>query len=182
MGASERQIRPAFSFRNETLTDERGSDTAGARPGAAFAEPEVVVLGREYIDEICRLEARSYPSPWSAALIRGEFEKNVSLRLGLILSGSLLAYSFNYIVVDELHILNVAVAPEWRRRGLGRRLLDVVIRTGTEQGARFATLEVRVSNLVAQQLYESFGFRVTGRRRAYYRNNGEDALVMERTL
>ena len=146
------------------------------------AAPELVFLDRDALEEVCRLEARSYPAPWSDSLIRGEFDKTISLRLGIRQSGTLVAYSFNYLVIDELHILHVAVAPERRREGLGKRLLQSILEIGQARGARFATLEVRVSNTVAQELYTSFGFAVTGRRKAYYRNNGEDALVMERLL
>lgn len=170
MSASEQHLRPA------------APTVPPGNPSAGNPTPELITLDRELIEEVCRLEARSYPAPWSTTLVRGEFEKPVSMRLGLRLGQDLIAYSFNYVVVDELHILNVAVAPEWRNMGYGRTLLKAVIETGREKGARYATLEVRVSNSVAKQLYEKFDFRVTGRRRAYYRNNGEDALVMERAL
>lgn len=151
-------------------------------------EEELEFLEKDSLDEICRLESRSYPAPWSDQLIRGEFEKTISLRLGLRTPstadgpGVLVAYSFNYLVADELHILNLAVAPERRRQGLGRRLLQSILDVARTRGAKIATLEVRVSNLLAQDLYTSFGFSISGRRKAYYRNNGEDALVMERML
>jgi ribosomal-protein-alanine N-acetyltransferase len=155
---------------------------AGGKPRRPVAAPEIVEIDRSFLEDVCRLEARCYPAPWSAALIRGEFEKSASMRIGVRVLSTLVAYSFNYLVVDELHVLNVAVAPEQRGKGYGSLLLRTVLETGKRRGARYATLEVRESNLVAQELYEKAGFRFTGRRKAYYRNNGEDALVMERDL
>ncbi len=143
---------------------------------------ELFFLERDCIEDLCRLESRCYPAPWSSTLIHGEFDKKVSMRLGVRRHGILIAYSFNYLVADELHILNVAVAPEHRGVGYGRGLFAAVLDTARKNGARYAALEVRESNLPAQKLYSNFGFQICGRRRAYYRNNGEDALVMEREL
>ena len=146
--------------------------------GAPHAAPEVVFLGRDHIEEVCRLESRSYPSPWSAHLVRGEFEKSVSLRLGLKLGEQLVAYSFNYVVVDELHILNVAVHPDFRNMGLGERLMRDCIAHSAGNGMKYAILEVRVSNTRARNLYEKMGFKTIHTRRKYYSDTGEDAYVM----
>ena len=179
MSSNARQIDP-----QDSAIHNRDGD--GARPSAcksARAEDFVLTfLERESLEEICRLENRCYPAPWSNNLIEGEFDKAVSFRLGIRLNGTIVAYSFNYLVADELHILNVAVAPEWRRHGLGRKLIEAILDSARSQGAQFAILEVRLSNEVARQLYEGAGFRVSGRRASYYRNNGEDALIMERIL
>ena len=86
------------------------------------------------------------------------------------------------LVADELHINNVAVRESYRRRRLGRALLGAVLKEGARLGARGAVLEVRASNLPAQALYERFGFAVTGRRRNYYTEPTEDALVMNVAL
>src|SRR6187402_3547192 len=120
MGASEQQIRPAAPY------EAPNEGQSESHPKAVAETIRIITLGSEYIEEVCRLEARSYPAPWSTPLVRGEFEKNVSLRLGLTRNDELIAYSFNYLVVDELHILNVAVAPERRNNGYGRRLLQSV--------------------------------------------------------
>ena len=84
------------------------------------------------------------------------------------------------VVIDELHVLDVAVAPSERRRGLARRLLALALRAGARAGARLALLEVRAGNAGAFALYESLGFREAGRRRDYYREPVEDALLLER--
>jgi ribosomal-protein-alanine N-acetyltransferase len=84
------------------------------------------------------------------------------------------------VVIDELHVLDVAVAPSQRRRGLARRLLALALRAGARAGARLALLEVRADNAGALALYAALGFRESGRRRDYYRDPVEDALLLER--
>ncbi len=144
--------------------------------------PKLVLLPEERCEEVCRLEPQCYPHPWSSELIRGEFKKEVSFRPALVIDEEIAAYSFNYLVVDELHILNIAVVPEFRGAGLGKLLLASLLRMAIGRGAGYATLEVRQSNLVAQRLYTALGFSLAGMRRHYYRDNGEHALVLEREL
>lgn len=86
------------------------------------------------------------------------------------------------LVAGELHINNVAIRPEFRRRGIAARLLAAVLREGRSQGARLAFLEVREGNTAAQGLYRRCGFQVTGTRRRYYRQPDEDALLMSLLL
>ena len=86
------------------------------------------------------------------------------------------------LTIDELHINNVAVRDPYRRRGMGGALLDAVLKKGARLGARTALLEVRASNYPAQALYKKYGFRVAGRRRNYYAEPPEDALVMSAAL
>jgi ribosomal-protein-alanine N-acetyltransferase len=97
---------------------------------------------------------------------------------GIIIAGFIAAR----LVGDELHINNVAVRDIYRRRGMGSALLGTVLKEGARRGARLALLEVRVTNAPAQALYESLGFRATGRRRNYYNDPTEDALVMSVAL
>jgi ribosomal-protein-alanine N-acetyltransferase len=85
-------------------------------------------------------------------------------------------------VADEMHVTNIAVHPRQRRRGIGRLLLGSILADGRARDVRVVVLEVRPSNTEAIGLYESFGFRVVGRRRGYYYDTGEDALVMETRL
>jgi ribosomal-protein-alanine N-acetyltransferase len=86
------------------------------------------------------------------------------------------------LVAGELHVNNVAVRPEFRRQGLAARLLEAVLRQGQRDGARIAFLEVRAGNAAAKALYRRCGFQVTGRRRRYYRQPVEDALLMSLLL
>lgn len=87
-------------------------------------------------------------------------------------------YGGFWLMVDEAHISTLATHPLWRRRGIGELLLLAMIDNATEIGARWVTLEVRTSNIGAQALYRKYGFEVTGLRKKYYSDNGEDALIM----
>lgn len=91
---------------------------------------------------------------------------------------ALLGYGGFWMMLEEAHICTLAVRPEWRGRGLGELLLASLIERAMERRAEVLTLEARVSNLVAQNLYGKYGFRVVGRRKGYYSDNGEDALIM----
>ena len=93
--------------------------------------------------------------------------------------GRVVGYICLWEVTDELHVTNVAVHPDARRRGFARALLESVFAHARVAGSRIVLLEVRPSNTEAIPLYESFAFRVIGRRRGYYYDTGEDALVME---
>jgi ribosomal-protein-alanine N-acetyltransferase len=89
-----------------------------------------------------------------------------------------LGYGGFWAIVDEAHISTIAVHPDWRGRGLGAMVLAALIDTAILRGAAEVTLEVRVSNEIAQNLYRRYGFVEVGRRKKYYRDNNEDALIM----
>jgi len=91
---------------------------------------------------------------------------------------ALLGYGGFWMMVEEAHICTLAVRPEWRGRGLGELLLASLIERALERRAEVLTLEARVSNQTAQSLYAKYGFRTVGRRKGYYSDNGEDALIM----
>lgn len=93
-------------------------------------------------------------------------------------SGPILGYGGFWLMYDEAHISTLAVGIEWRRKGLGEMLLITLLDEARRLGASRATLEVRVSNLAAQGLYAKYGFEQVGRRKAYYADNGEDALIL----
>ncbi len=113
---------------------------------------------------------------WSLEQWRRELEEEGRPGLGLRRGPDLLAMASGWLVVDELHITLVAVAPEQRRRGLGRRVLQELMATGRARGATRATLEVAAGNGPGIALYGALGFRTAGIRHGYYRN-GEDALI-----
>ncbi len=137
-----------------------------------------IQLTPDRIDEILLIENSSYPNPWSRELLLNEFAKEVSLRPALEFSGRIVAQSFSHLVLDELHILNLAVHPDFRRRGLGSALLGHLMSLAHSRGATHALLEVRTGNLPAQELYRSFGFEQVGVRKGYYADNREDALLL----
>jgi ribosomal-protein-alanine N-acetyltransferase len=138
------------------------------------------------IDGIMPIECNAFPSPWPASAYRYELKKN-RLSTYLVMrwrdpvpSGpsSIVAYGGFWIILDEGHISTLAVHPDWRGRTLGQTMLVALIDAAALAGASEATLEVRVSNVVAQALYRKYGFRQVGVRKRYYRDNNEDALIM----
>ena len=129
-----------------------------------------------------RIERESYPTPWSRSMFASELAKPSSLSLGAFdrKTSELLGYLVISRYVDAWHVMNVAVAPAHRRRGIARTLLDNLFEQTAGDGRRGYTLEVRVSNTGAIKLYEALGFRARGVRRGYYTDNREDALIMWR--
>jgi [ribosomal protein S18]-alanine N-acetyltransferase len=131
------------------------------------------------IDAVQRVERASFPVPWPAYALRQEVETNRLARYLIVRVGSdVVAYAGVWLLVDEAHVTTFAVLPDWRRRGIGARLMLAVMRLADQLGARVATLEVRLSNMPARLLYQRFGFRPVGVRPRYYSDNGEDALIM----
>lgn len=132
------------------------------------------------LDEVLAIERASFTMPWSRGAFVYEIERNRVARCLVMREGGLVVgYVCLWEIVDELHVTNIAVHPDHRRRGLGRHLLALVLQDAARRALRVVGLEVRPSNTEARALYESFGFRVVGRRRGYYYDTGEDALVME---
>ncbi len=140
-------------------------------------------LSADDLDSIERIERRSYPTPWSRKMFEGELRKSTSICVGAFERtppSDLLGYLVVSRYVDAWHIMNVAVEPNHRRRGIARCLLNELFGRTAEVALRGYTLEVRVSNADAIRLYEELGFVTRGRRRGYYTDNREDALVMWR--
>jgi ribosomal-protein-alanine N-acetyltransferase len=127
-----------------------------------------------------RIERRSYPTPWSRSMFAGELTKSSSVCLGAYDSESndLVGYLIISRYVDAWHVMNVAVAPDYRARGIATSLLERLFELTAGDGRRGYTLEVRVSNASAIRLYEKLGFKARGIRRGYYTDNREDALIM----
>jgi ribosomal-protein-alanine N-acetyltransferase len=134
------------------------------------------------LPRVMEIERAAFSHPWSEDLVRRELGHEFSTVLLAEEGGALLGFVISWLVHDELHVLNVAVAPEARRRGVARRLLEVVESGAREQGARVALLEVRVGNAPAIGLYRALGYRDVSIRPRYYAENGEDALVMDKPL
>ncbi len=127
------------------------------------------------------IERDAYPTPWSRSMFAGELAKPSSLSLGAFDEDEgreLVGYLIISRYVDAWHIMNVAVARDYRRKGIAKRLLEELFRLTEGDVRRGYTLEVRISNTEAIALYESVGFQATGVRRAYYTDNREDALIM----
>lgn len=135
------------------------------------------------LDQVLDIERASFPTPWTRAAFCYEIEQNKVARC-TVLRGrrGIVGYLCLWEIGHEIHITNLAVHPEWRRRGVARRLLAAALAEGIARGVTLAFLEVRPSNTRALALYESLGFQVIGRRNGYYFDTGEDALVMEARL
>ena len=140
-------------------------------------------MGPADLSDVLAIERASFSMPWSRGAFLYEIEQNQVARCWIGReNGRVVGYICLWEVADELHITNVAVHPEARRHGIARSLLESVFERARAGSARMVLLEVRPSNVEARALYESFGFRVVGRRRGYYYDTGEDALVMEADL
>jgi ribosomal-protein-alanine N-acetyltransferase len=126
------------------------------------------------------IERQSYPTPWSRSMFASELAKPSSICLGAFdaESARLVGYLIISRYVDAWHVMNVAVAPEQRRRGIATRLFERLFELTSGRSRRGYTLEVRISNSAAIRLYEGLGFRPRGVRRGYYTDNREDALIM----
>ncbi len=132
------------------------------------------------------IERQSFPSPWPRQFFLSELSQPHSTTLvarhPASAGGQIIGYIIFWILIDELHILNLAVHPSYRRRGIARRLLHEAMHRARVRGCHTAWLEVRPSNLAARRLYESCGFRLLMTRKRYYDDTGEDALVLSREL
>ncbi len=146
-------------------------------PGLTIRE-----AGLTDLKSVFAIEKESFPTPWSRWTFLAEL--NQSLGHFLVAGPSpplpweLWGYIVFWLVADEMHLLNLAVHPEKRRRGVGRFLLQEALRRSRTLGAKAAWLEVRPSNIPALALYASFGFREVGRRPGYYQDTREDAILL----
>ena len=135
----------------------------------------------EQVQEIDRL---SFSTPWPPTSYRFEIRENPGSILWIAetinQSGEkkVIGMIVVWMIVDEAHVATIAVHPDHRGRGIGRRLLAIALKEAIGKGAVESTLEVRANNHVAQALYQEFGYKVTGRRPRYYQDNQEDAILM----
>lgn len=143
-------------------------------------EVDVIRLGLGDLDAIDAIEKRAYVTPWSRSMFASELGKRSSICLGAFEGAKLIGYVVNARYVDAWHIMNVAVDPDHRRRGVASRLLERLFELTADDERRGYTLEVRVSNTGAIDLYQKLGFESRGIRPGYYTDNREDALIMWR--
>jgi ribosomal-protein-alanine N-acetyltransferase len=132
------------------------------------------------LQQLIAIERRAFPTPWSLAMFVLELSKSTGWCLAALRGDRMLGYIVCSRYDTVWHIMNVAVDPIHRRKGVATALLDDLIERIDDEQARY-TLEVRESNVGAIALYERYGFRAAGRRRRYYQDNGEDAVIMWRT-
>jgi ribosomal-protein-alanine N-acetyltransferase len=131
------------------------------------------------IPAVVNLDQMSFSLPWPERSFRFELTDNPASRCWVAeLDGKVVGMIVVWLIVDEAHVATIATHPDYRRQGIGKRLLAYALRHLINDGARSSFLEVRESNLAAQEMYRKFGYEITGRRRRYYRDNDEDAILM----
>ena len=133
------------------------------------------------LPQVVSIERRAFTSPWSLAMFVLELSKPSGICLAAEVEGELAGYVICSRYDTVWHVMNVAVDDRLRRQGIATSMLDRLFELADKPGEQY-TLEVRTSNDEAIRLYERFGFRASGRRRAYYHDNREDALIMWRTV
>ena len=141
---------------------------------------EIQIMNESHVVQVAELEKVCFSSPWSETSIRSELTNPLSFWLVAVENGKLLGYVGSQSVMDEADMMNVAVEPNSRRRGIGRQLVEALVRVLAEKQVHSLTLEVRASNEPAKALYEKLGFLQIGRRPNYYRNPKEDALILRK--
>jgi ribosomal-protein-alanine N-acetyltransferase len=139
----------------------------------------LVPMRRRHLRSVLRIETQVYPRPWSLSLFMSELALRSTRSYTVArLDGSAVGYCGLMLTGDDAHITTIAVDPDLHRRGIATRLLIHAARTAVQRGAHHLTLEVRMSNVGAQELYKRFGFNAAGVRKGYYVETNEDALVM----
>ena len=135
-------------------------------------------MTKEDVPQVYQLEVASFRTPWSEKSLLGECRNRLA-HYGVLTDGEeIVAYGGMWIVMEEAHITNIAVKPDRRRQGLGRRLMREMMCLALQKGAAAMTLEVRETNFAAQELYWQCGFTQAGRRKRYYSDTGEAALIL----
>lgn len=136
------------------------------------------------LKQVTAIDHLSFSMPWPEHAYRFELTGNPASLLWVAEADSpgeeksVRGMIVVWLILDEAHIATIAVHPDFREKGIGKKLLAVALQESIQRGAREVTLEVRASNKVAQDFYLKFGFKVIGRRPRYYRDNNEDAVLM----
>ncbi|MDQ2086214.1 ribosomal protein S18-alanine N-acetyltransferase [Herbivorax sp. ANBcel31] len=133
----------------------------------------------EDVEDILAVENSCFTVPWSKESFMQELSnKNLAIYICARVEKIAIAYAGMWRICDEGHITNIAVHPQYRRNGIGGRLVQHLINIAKNEKISRITLEVRKSNVIAQKLYTRYGFKVDGVRKEYYSDNGEDAVIM----
>ncbi len=136
------------------------------------------MMSEKHIGYVAEIEKLSFASPWSVEAFEAELSNPAARYIIALDEGDVVGYCGYWRIFDEAHITNVAIRPADRGKGYGRAMTEELIRLAKSEGVRSMTLEVRVSNLKAQNLYMSLGVVGVGVRPRYYEDNNEDALIM----
>ncbi|KAM3114269.1 ribosomal protein S18-alanine N-acetyltransferase [Phormidesmis sp. 146-33] len=138
------------------------------------------LIDRDLLPAILELDRLCFGGLWTLEGYEREIDSPNSELVAITLDQTLVGYGCLWSIVDEAHITIVAVHPDYRHQGLGQTLLLALLESAHQRGLERSTLEVRISNQSAIDLYRKFGFKVAGRRKGYYEDTGEDALILWR--
>lgn len=141
---------------------------------------EIVTMQPQHVPQVAALEQECFSDPWSEESVASELDNPLSLWLVCLEGERVLGYVGSQTVLDETDMMNVAVSPGFRRRGIAENLIETLILTLMPRGSRSLSLEVRASNAPAIALYRKLGFVQVGRRPNYYRHPKEDGLILRK--
>ena len=142
----------------------------------------IVPMEERHLDDLARLERLCFSRPWSRQALKEEMTNPAACFLVGEEAGEVLGYAGMHCAAGECYVDNVAVFPEARRQGVGRKLMEALLQAAAARGGEFLSLEVRPSNLEALALYRGLGFREVGRRRRFYDDPVEDGLLLTKDL
>ena len=136
-------------------------------------------MAMEDLEQVIAIDQVSFSLPWPSRTFQYELTDNPASRCWVAeLDGRVAAMLVGWLIVDELHIATIATHPDFRGQGIGKAILLYALRSARDDGALKSFLEVRASNVTAQKMYKSFGYVEDGRRKEYYKDNAEDAILM----
>ena len=141
---------------------------------------EILPMDQTHVAQIAQLEALCFSDPWSESSIASELSNPLSCWLVAVEGEKVAGYIGSQTVMGETDMMNVAVHPDYRRQGIANRLILTLVDALKKRGSHWLMLEVRQSNAPARALYEKLGFAEVGRRKNYYRNPKEDALILRK--
>ena len=150
---------------------------------AKTAELHIRKMNFDDLPVVLQIDRMSFPLPWPERSYRYELTKNPASKLLVaendgVTPSEVIGFIGCWLIADEVHISTIAVHPYYRRQGVGEKLLLTVLNWAVDQGAQIATLEVRISNQIAIDLYKKQGFIIERKKAGYYRDNNEDAYQM----
>ena len=137
-------------------------------------------MNSSHVAQIAQLEKICFSDPWSEKSVASELDNKLAFWLVAAEGDTVAGYIGSQTVIDETDMMNVAVHPDFRRQGIAEALVNTLVENLKQMGSRCLTLEVRASNAPAIALYEKLGFAEIGRRKNYYRNPREDALILRK--
>lgn len=141
-------------------------------------QTKIVTMQKEHIDKLSELEKVCFTEPWSKDSLSVELTNKNSYFIVAVQSNTVLGYAGVHCILDEGYITNVAVFPAFRKKGIGKKLLNNILKHAEKNNFAFITLEVRTSNFIAIKLYEGLGFEQMGIRKNFYKMPVEDGIIM----